>query len=62
MKVESDNYGLQKSARLAALRAAKADAEDEAAPLEPRFPYVKLGFPWGFFRAVRSDEALTNDD
>jgi hypothetical protein len=55
MKVEADNYGLQKSARMAALRAAKADKE-EAAPLEPDFPYVKLGFPWGVFGAMRSDE------
>jgi hypothetical protein len=55
MKVERDNYGMQKSARLAALRREKAE-EKEAVPLEPSFPWVALGFPYGFFGAMRSDE------
>ena len=48
-----DNFGFQKSARLAALRREKEESKS-VMPLEPDFPFVMIPFPAAFFGAVPS--------
>lgn len=54
MTVGPDNFGLQKSARLEALRRER-DEGKKVAPLEPEFPWTLLPFPASFFGAAASN-------